>query len=54
MGGWALTTLRKRHLQRFEERFGVQVLQTDPLIRPPVSPAYPLNWAEQLYALRTT
>jgi hypothetical protein len=59
MGGWSLTTLRKygpylRHLQRFEARFGVQVLQTEPLIRPPVSPAYPLNWAEQLYALRTT
>jgi hypothetical protein len=59
MGGWSLSTLKKygpylRYLRRFELRFGVQVLNTPPLVRPPVSPAYTLNWAQQLYALRTT
>jgi hypothetical protein len=59
MGGWSLSTLKKygpylRYLRQFEQRFGVTVLQSPPLIRPPVSPAYTLNWAQQLYALRMT
>jgi hypothetical protein len=59
MGGWSLTTLKKYgpylwYLRRFEARFDVQVLDAQPLVRPPTSPAYTLNWAEQLYALRTT
>jgi hypothetical protein len=59
MGGWSLSTLKKygpylRYLRQFELRFGVQVLNTPRLVRPPVSPAYTLNWAQQLYALRTT
>jgi hypothetical protein len=59
MGGWSTSTLKKygpylRYLQRFERQFGVRVLTAPPLLRPPVSPAYTLNWAQQLYALRTT
>jgi hypothetical protein len=59
MGGWSVSTLKKygpylRYLSRFENRFGVNILDTPPLIRPPISPAYTLNWAQQLYALRTT
>jgi hypothetical protein len=59
MGGWSLNTLKKygpylRYLRRFELRFGVTVLDTPPLVRPPISPAYTLNWAQQLYALRMT
>jgi hypothetical protein len=59
MGGWSLSTLKKygpylRYLRRVELRFGVQVLNTPRLVRLPVSPAYTLNWAQQLYALRTT
>lgn len=59
MGGWALSTLKKygpylKYLKRFESKFGVQVLDAQAMLRPPISPAYPLNWAEQLYALRLT
>jgi hypothetical protein len=59
MGSWALNTLKKygpylKYLRKFEVRFGVSVLAAPPLVRPPISQAYTLNWAQQLYALRTT
>jgi hypothetical protein len=59
MGWWSLSTLKKygpylRYLRRFEQRFRVAVLKSPLLIRPPVSPACTLNWAQQLYALRMT
>jgi hypothetical protein len=59
MGGWSLSTLKKygpylRYLRRFENQFGVTVLEAPTLLRPPISPAYTLNWAQQLYALRMT
>lgn len=59
MGGWTFSTLSKygpylRHLRRFSVQYGVNVLQVPPLLRPPVTPAIPLAWAEELYSLRTT
>jgi hypothetical protein len=47
MGGWFLSTLKKygpylQCLSRFETRFGIRILETPTLIRPPISPAYTL------------
>ena len=59
MNHWQVSTLQKygpylRYLQRFGQKFGVQPLQPTPVIRPSISPAISLTWAELYYSLRTT
>jgi hypothetical protein len=56
---WSRKTLEKygpkiKHLQKFEALYGVTVLQTTTLIKPPCTPSIPLRWAELQYSTRTT
>lgn len=53
---WAPDTRTNRahlysRLQRFERHFGVSILRPTPLEAPPATPAIPLMWAQQQYAL---
>jgi hypothetical protein len=43
VSGWSLNTLKKyglylKYLHRFEDRFGVQLFEAKPLLRPPIPP----------------
>jgi len=55
---WAQSTIGQyqtkiRVVRRFESRFDIRILgPAEPLIRPPTSPAIPIMWAQQYYALR--
>jgi hypothetical protein len=54
---WQQATVKKygpllRFLQQFESQFGVQILKSTQLCRPPRTPAIPLMWAELDYSLR--
>lgn len=56
---WQHSTLKAygphlRFLTRFGQQFGAHPLRPTPLVRPPVTPAIPLMWAELYYSLRTT
>jgi hypothetical protein len=57
--GWKSATLQKyggklRYLREFGAQYGVPVLESTRLQRPPVSPAIGLQWSQLAYSLRTT
>jgi hypothetical protein len=52
---WSNNTLKKygpkiKHLQKFERMYSVTVLTSTSLLRPPYTPAIPLQWAEFQYS----
>jgi hypothetical protein len=59
LNAWASNTFKKygpylRWMRHFGDRFGVDPLKVEPLVKPPDLAAIPLVWAELMYSLRTS
>lgn len=59
MNSWAMGTHQQyqsklRVIRGFEQTYGVPILRLTPVDRPPTSPAIPLGWCQEQYALRSS